>query len=64
MNNLSISAPEMTQHLSGIRMSETNALTKKYHVPHFNFVLKDKIVIKYLHWSERFNEKSLTQYIG
>lgn len=63
MNNLSISAAEMTQYLSGIRMSETNALTKKYRVPYFNYVLKDKIFIKYLHQSERFKEKSLTQYI-
>ena len=63
MNNLSISAAEMTQYLSSIRMSGTNALTKKYRVPYFNYVLKDKIVIKYLHRSERFKEKSLTQYI-
>lgn len=63
MNNLSISAAEMTQYLSGIRMSETNALTKKYRVPYFNYVLKDKIFIKYLYQSERFKEKSLTQYI-
>ena len=63
MNNLSISAAEMTQYLSNIRMSGTNALTKKYRVSYFNYVLQDKIVIKYLHRSERFKKKSLTQYI-
>ena len=63
MNNLSTSAAEMTEYLSNIRISGINALTKKYCIPYFNYVLKDKIAIKYLHRSERFKEKSLTQYI-
>ena len=63
MNNLWISAAEMTQYLSSIRMSGTNALTKKYCVPYLNYILKDKIVIKYLHCSERFKEKSLNRLI-
>ena len=61
--DLSISAAEMTQYLANIRMSDTNCLTKNYHVPYFSNVLEDKVVIKYLHRPDRFHDKNLTQHI-
>ena len=57
MNKLPISAAEMTQYLSSIRMCDINCLTKKFCVPYF-YVLQDKVVIKYLHRSNRFHEKN------
>ena len=59
-----ISAAEMTQYLSNIRMSGTNCITKNYRVPYFSYVLEDRVVIKYLHRSNRFHDKTLTQYIS
>lgn len=63
MNNLSISAAEMTQYLSNIRMCGTNCLTKRFRAPYFSYVLQDKVVIKDLHRSNRFHDKNLMQYI-
>ena len=42
LNNLEISSAEMTQYLCSIKMSSRKCLTKKYRVPFFNHVLKDK----------------------
>ena len=60
MNNLSISAAEMTQYLSNIRMSGTNCITKNYRVPYFSYMLEDRVAIKYLYRSNRFHDKTLT----
>ena len=62
LNNLEISSAEMTQYLCNIKMSSTNCLTKKYRVPFFNYVLKDKIVMKYINRPARFRSLTLTQY--
>ena len=48
LQNLEISSAEMTQHLSNIKLSGTNCITKKCRVPFFNHVLRDATVIKYM----------------
>ena len=53
----------MTQYLCNIKMATTNALTKKYNVPFFSYVLQDKTVNKYLNRAARFKSLTLTQYI-
>ena len=63
LRNLQISEAEMTQYLCNIKMSATNTLTKKYRVPYFPYVLKDKIVVKYLNRPASFRTLNLTQYI-
>lgn len=63
LSNLQISEAEMTQYLCNIKMSATNTLTKKYRVPYFPYVLKDKIVLKYLNRPASFRSLNLTQYI-
>ena len=63
LNNLEISSAEMTQYLCNIKMSSTKCLTKKYRVPIFNYVLKDKIVMKYINRPARFQSLTLTQYM-
>ena len=47
LNNLNISAAEMTQYLANIKLSNTNCLTKRYRVPFSEYVLKDQAVVKY-----------------
>ena len=63
LNNLHISAAEMTQYLANIKLSNTNCLTKKYRVPFFEIVLKDQTVMKYMVCSIKYNDYSLTEYI-
>ena len=63
LNNVNISAAEMTQYLAKIKLSNTNCLTKKYRVPFFEHVLKDQMVVKYMSRSIRYKEYSLTEYI-
>ena len=53
----------MTQCLCNIKMATTNALTKKYNLPFFSYVLQDKTVNKYLNRAARFKSLTLTQYI-
>ena len=62
LKNLQISSAEMTQYMSNLKMAGTNCLTKKYRVPFFNNVLKDKIVGKYMNRSQRCDSLTLTQY--
>lgn len=62
LNKLEISTAEMTQDLCNNKMSSTNCLTKKYRVPFFNYILKDKIVIKYMNRPGRFQSLTLTEY--
>ena len=62
LQNLSISSAEMTQYLCNIKMSGTNCITKKYRVPFVNYVLNDKIVLKYMDRPARFKSLTLTQY--
>ena len=52
----------MTQYLCNIKISSTNCLTKKYKVPFFTTVLKDKIVIKYMDRPQTFESLTLAQY--
>ena len=63
LRNLQISEAEMTQYLCNIKMATANALTKKYNVPFFSYVLQDKTVNKYLNRAARFKSLTLTQYI-
>lgn len=65
LNNrhLQLSVAEMTQYLCNIKMCFTNCLTKKYCVPFFAYVLRGKIVLKYLNRPASFNSLNLTQYI-
>ena len=63
LRNLQKSEAEMTQYLCNIKMSATNTLIKKYRVPYFPYVLKDKIVVKYLNRPASFRSLNLTQYI-
>ena len=63
LNNLNISAAEMTQYLANIKLSNTNCLTKKYRVPFFEFALKDQTVVKYMARSARYKDLPLTEYI-
>ena len=63
LRNLQISEAEMTQYLCNIKMSATNTLTKKYRVPYFPYMLKDKTVQKYLNRPASFRSLNLTQYI-
>ena len=63
LRNLQISEAEMTQYLCNIKMATTNALTKKYNVPFFSYVLQDKTVNKYLKRAARFKSLTFTQYI-
>ena len=62
-NNLQISEAEMTQYLCNIKMFGTNCLAKNYRVPYFSYVLRDKIVNKYMSRPATFRSLSLTQYI-
>ena len=55
-------AAEMIQYLCNIGMSHANCITKKYCVPLFDFVLKDKIVIKYMNRPVSFKSLTLTEY--
>ena len=52
----------MTQYLCNIKIASTNCLTKKYRVPFFMTVIKDKIVSKYIDRSRRFEFLTLAQY--
>ena len=63
LNNVNISAAEMTQYLANIKLRNTNCLTKKYRVPFFEFALKDQTVIKYMARSTRYKDLTLTTYI-
>ena len=63
LHNLHISSAEMMQYLCNIKMSNTNAITKKYRVPFFNFVLRDKIVTKYMNRPARCKNLTLTEYL-
>ena len=63
LRNLQISEAEMTQYLCNIKMATTSALTKKYNVPIFSYVLQDKTVNKYLNRATTFKSLTLTQYI-
>ena len=63
LRNLQISEAEITQYLCNIKKSATNTLTKKYRVPYFPYVLKDKIVLKYLNRPASFRSLNLIQYI-
>ena len=48
LNNLNISAAEMTQCLANIKLSHTNCLTKRYRFPFFEYVLRDQTVVKHM----------------
>ena len=63
LNNLQISSAEMTQYLCNIKMSHTSCITKKYRVPFFNYVLTDKIVMKYMNRPVTFKSLTLTGYL-
>ena len=52
----------MTQCLCNIKMSGTNCITKKYRVPFFYYVLKDKTVLKYMDRPARCKSLTLTEY--
>ena len=52
----------MTQYLCNIKMSGTNCISKKYRVPFFNYVLKDKTVLKYMDRPAKFKSLTLTEY--
>lgn len=43
-------------------MSGTNCISKKYRVPFFNYVLKDKTVLKYMDRPAKFKSLTLTEY--
>ena len=60
--NLSISSAEMTQYLCNIKIFGTNCIIKKYRVPFFNNVLKDKIVLNYMDRPARIKTLTLTEY--
>ena len=62
LQNLSISSAEMTQYLCNIKIFGTNCIIKKYRVPFFNNVLKDKIVLNYMDRPARFKTLILTEY--
>ena len=65
-HNLTTSEAEMTQYLCNIKMLSINCNTKKYCVPYFSYVLRDKIVHKYMARSNSFSSLVhwlLTQYI-
>ena len=62
LQNLSTSSAEMTQYLCNIKISSTNCIPKKYRVPFFNYVLNDKIVLKYMDRPARFKSLTLTEY--
>ena len=62
LKNLEISSAEMTQYMCNLKMAATNCLTKKYRVPFFNNVLRDKIVGKYMNRPQRCDSLTLAQY--
>ena len=62
LQNLSVSSAEMTHYLCNIKIFGTNCIIKKYRVPFFNYVLKDKIVLKYMDRPVRFKTLTLTEY--
>ena len=65
-HNLATSEAEMTQYLCNIKMLTINCNTKKYCIPYFSYVLRDKIVHKYMARSNSFSSLVhwlLTQYI-
>ena len=63
LRNLQISEAEITQYLCNIKKSATNTLTRKYRLPYFPYVLKDKIVLKYLNRPASFRSLNSIQYI-
>ena len=62
LQNLSISSADMTQYLCNIKMSGTNCIPKKYRAPFFNYVLNDKIVLKYMDRPAWVKSLTLTEY--
>ena len=55
---------KMTQYLCNIKMSGTNCITKKYRVPFFNYVLTNKIVLKYMDRPAQFKIQFFTSILG
>ena len=60
LKNLEILSAEMTQYMFNIKLAATNCLTKKYRVPFFNTILKDKIVQKYMDRPQRCNPTNIS----
>ena len=54
----------MTQYLCNIKMSGTNCITKKYRVPFFNYVLTNKIVLKYMDRPAQFKIQFFPSILG
>ena len=63
LNNLQISSAKMTQYLCNIKMSHTSCIIKKYRVPFFNYILTDKIAMKYMNRPVTFKSLTLTGYL-
>ena len=53
----------MTQYMCNMKMASTNCLTKKYRVPFFTNVLRDKIVAKYINRPQICDSLTLMQFL-